>query len=230
MALRILLAVDYHRTLADETKDGFVVHRRVIEAVERFISLGHLFAVVTSGASRHVKGIEPIINRVYLALENGLIVVTPSGERIINVQEQWWRLRELVKGRLISLGIRVSEGEASLFTRNSPDLIEALRDFNVRIEVNRDMASIMPSGVDKGYAIRVLREITKPDYVIAIGDAENDKPMLRAADVAVAVNNALPEVKEVAHYVTKGNDGDGVIEVINAILEHGVDWLKHLRC
>ena len=49
-----------------------------------------------------------------------------------------------------------------------------------------------------------------PAEVIAFGDDVNDLPMLRAAGAAVAMGNALPEVKAAAGWVTESNERDGV--------------------
>ncbi|MGC9226954.1 HAD family hydrolase [Caldivirga sp.] len=224
--VNILLAVDYHRTLADESEVGFNVSERVIDSILRFLNSGNAFAVVTSGAIRHVKGLDALKGRLFMALENGLIVITPSGSRVINVPVDWWQLRNTIRNALVNMGVEFSEGEASLFIKYDPVVINALRTYGVRIEVNRGMVSIMPNGIDKGYAINALKRIVKPSAVIAMGDAENDVPMLKAADIAIAVNNAIPEVKSIAHYVTMGNDGDGVIEVINKLLNCDHELIK----
>jgi Cof subfamily protein (haloacid dehalogenase superfamily) len=46
--------------------------------------------------------------------------------------------------------------------------------------------------------------------VMAIGDAANDVPMLQAAGVAVAMDNAHPAVKQIAHWVAPSNNDHGV--------------------
>jgi hydroxymethylpyrimidine pyrophosphatase-like HAD family hydrolase len=48
-----------------------------------------------------------------------------------------------------------------------------------------------------------------------VGDAENDLVFLRCCGLAVAVANALPTVKDVAHVVTAGARGAGVAELID---------------
>ena len=50
--------------------------------------------------------------------------------------------------------------------------------------------------------------------VIAFGDDVNDAGMLKLAGTAVAVANAVTEVKSVADFVTKSNDADGVAEFL----------------
>lgn len=57
------------------------------------------------------------------------------------------------------------------------------------------------------------------DNVVAIGDNLNDKSMLEAAQIGVAMNNAIPEIKEIADFITTSNESDGVANVINHVLK-----------
>jgi len=64
-----------------------------------------------------------------------------------------------------------------------------------------------------------LRELCKLynislDQVLAIGDSSNDDPMLIAAGIGCAVQNAAPETKSVANYVCENSFGEGVAEAI----------------
>ena len=54
---------------------------------------------------------------------------------------------------------------------------------------------------------------------MAVGDAENDLHMFEVCGFAVAVANAIPELKQNARFVTQGERGLGVAELIDAILE-----------
>ena len=60
-----------------------------------------------------------------------------------------------------------------------------------------DRVEVMRRGVDKGVAIRALADQVGGALggVLAIGDAVNDLPMLRAAGVGVLMGNAKQEVK-----------------------------------
>ena len=57
----------------------------------------------------------------------------------------------------------------------------------------------------------------KIDYtdVIAFGDDTNDIGMLKLAGTAVAVANAIPKIKAIAHHITKSNDEDGVADYLH---------------
>ncbi|ABW01105.1 HAD family hydrolase [Caldivirga maquilingensis] len=233
----VLLAVDYHYTLASKVTqpnvsgdwvNEFTVKDHVVNAIDKFINAGNEFAIVTSGARRHVESIIGRIRGAYFALENGLVILTPSGLRINTAPTNWLSIVASIKRELMENGVKYSEGEVSLFTSESELVRSIAAKYNVKVEPNRGTLALMPSGIDKGYAIRMLRRLIKPSAVVAIGDGENDAPMLKMADVAVAVDNALPEIKSIAHYVTKGVDGDGVVEVIELILSCNGELVKCL--
>lgn len=70
------------------------------------------------------------------------------------------------------------------------------------------------AGATKASAISRLKKRTGAGKVVAFGDNLNDIPMLMAADVGVAVENALPEVKEIADIVIGPNTDDSVAKFI----------------
>ena len=75
--------------------------------------------------------------------------------------------------------------------------------------------------VSKGSALLRLCEMlgVDPAQTVAFGDEENDRPMLRAAGLGVAMDNAVPEIKAEADAVTSSNEEDGVAEFIEYLLE-----------
>lgn len=76
-------------------------------------------------------------------------------------------------------------------------------------------------GVSKGSAVRFLcshLQIPIEDS-IAAGDEENDKEMLRAAGIGVAMANAVPALLREADYITQRDcDHSGVAEIIERFL------------
>lgn len=66
----------------------------------------------------------------------------------------------------------------------------------------------------KAKAMRSLAESLGVDRIVCFGDNINDLPMMKAADLAVAVDNALPEVKEAADIVIGPNTADSVAKFI----------------
>ena len=54
----------------------------------------------------------------------------------------------------------------------------------------------------------------QPNEVMAIGDNLNDESMIRMAGVGVAMENAAPEIKKIANFITKSNNNNGVAYAI----------------
>lgn len=52
------------------------------------------------------------------------------------------------------------------------------------------------------------------EHVMAVGDSRNDVPMLQWARIGVAMQNALPEVREAVEFVTGDHNQDGVAAAI----------------
>ncbi|MQS74874.1 HAD family phosphatase [Lactobacillus halodurans] len=71
---------------------------------------------------------------------------------------------------------------------------------------------IMPKNVDKSSALVHLADYLKIDLkdTLAIGDGENDIPMLKKAGIGVAMENASSKIKNLADRVTDDNNQSGV--------------------
>ena len=110
---------------------------------------------------------------------------------------------------LVTEGRAVSEARAQL-------LLDA---FGAHIGVTRSadrLVEIVVKGVSKASALTALAAklgITA-DETMAIGDAYNDLPMLKAAGKSVAMGNAFPEVKEEADYETLSCTENGLAAAI----------------
>lgn len=76
---------------------------------------------------------------------------------------------------------------------------------------------------NKGEGVEALANhlgLTK-EQVICIGDAGNDLHMIQFAGLGVAMGNAFEEIKEIADYITKTNEEDGVAHVIEKFVMAG---------
>lgn len=81
----------------------------------------------------------------------------------------------------------------------------------------------VPLGVSKGKAIDLLCQIlgVPQENTFAVGDAENDITMLKAAHTGIAMANGTEEVKNAADYVTKSdNNHGGIAEIIKNFIEN----------
>lgn len=79
---------------------------------------------------------------------------------------------------------------------------------------------IMPPRIDKAHSLlKLLTSIgLAAEQMICCGDGYNDLTMIETAGLGVAMANAQPPVREKADYITKSNDEDGVLHVINQFM------------
>jgi 3-deoxy-D-manno-octulosonate 8-phosphate phosphatase (KDO 8-P phosphatase) len=68
------------------------------------------------------------------------------------------------------------------------------------------------------------------ENVCCIGDDILDAQMMKKAGLAVAVPNAVDEIKQMAHYITQRPGGRGAVrEVVELILKSQDKWLETTR-
>lgn len=142
-----------------------------------------------------------------------------------------------VSGHLLELvhATRLKVGNLRKHIEENPEGIEKISaffdDMNER-EVAREeligknIASVASSlnnnieinqfGCDKGDGLTHLAQYLglSMDEVMACGDAGNDTMMIKAAGIGVVMENGKEDVKEIADFITKTNDEDGVAYAI----------------
>lgn len=112
-----------------------------------------------------------------------------------------------------------------LMTGDPADMLKAENELSEilgdRMDIFRSapfFLELVPKGIDKAKSLlRLLSKINlTPADMIAFGDGYNDLSMLKQAGMGVAMQNAAPEVRAEADYITLSNEEDGVA----AALEH----------
>ena len=109
-------------------------------------------------------------------------------------------------------------------TENAEKLEKYLAEkYKDRISVYRSepfFIELMPKGIDKATSIdRMLSTVgLTRENIICCGDGFNDMTMIEYAGVGVAMQNAQSKVKEKADYITKSNDEDGIVHVIDKFI------------
>lgn len=78
-------------------------------------------------------------------------------------------------------------------------------------------------GIDKASTItNMVKKLGKSvDNLICCGDGFNDLSMIRAAGIGVAMANAQEKVRAAADYITKSNDEDGIVDVVENLFKWG---------
>ncbi|CUU50456.1 Cof-type HAD-IIB family hydrolase [Clostridium beijerinckii] len=85
----------------------------------------------------------------------------------------------------------------------------------------RDNIEITDITAQKGIILAKVAEKMgfKRDEVLVLGDSFNDYSMFTEFKESVAMGNAIPEIKEIAKYITDTNDNLGVAKAIYRVLE-----------
>jgi hydroxymethylpyrimidine pyrophosphatase-like HAD family hydrolase len=112
-------------------------------------------------------------------------------------------------------------------------VLEVIQSLGIEYHIifNKRAVMVLPSGVNKasGLAKALKRLKISPQNVVGIGDAENDHAFLDSCCVAVAVQNALPSLKERCDLVTSGDHGAGGDELIARMLSDDLQSLGPRR-
>lgn len=115
-----------------------------------------------------------------------------------------------------------------LLIPGEPSVLEEMMDvlkakFHSLLNIYRSepfFLEIMPQNIDKAYTLQKLLSSIgmTADQMICCGDGYNDLSMIEYAGLGVAMDNAQPIVKEKADYITRSNDEDGVLYVIEQFM------------
>lgn len=99
-------------------------------------------------------------------------------------------------------------------TENVDELIEMLKDLDVKLIKTHMNLEILPFGASKGRAILWMLENIFKEYssndVMVIGDSENDFSMFKRFNYSYAMDNSKDIVKEKAKYVTRSVQEHGL--------------------
>jgi Cof subfamily protein (haloacid dehalogenase superfamily) len=90
---------------------------------------------------------------------------------------------------------------------------EASLDSLKTVEYTKHPATgIVIESLDKFKGIRKIIEFVDGNLedVVVFGDAKNDIKMMKEASFSIAMGNAIDEVKDIASYITRRNDDDGI--------------------
>lgn len=213
-----LLAFDYDGTLATEGS----VSPPTLDALQALLASGRKLVLATGRPLSELMNIFPQSTCfAWVIAENGAVIYetatgvsevigAPPPAEFLRVLDE--RRMPVAKGQVV---VATRSGHAKTLVR----LIESM-DLPHHVILNKDSAMVLPEGVNKGSGLRwVLKRLglNKGD-VIGVGDGENDADLFRASGFRVAVANAVPELKEMADWVTPAAAGAGVEQLSELLL------------
>jgi hydroxymethylpyrimidine pyrophosphatase-like HAD family hydrolase len=213
------LATDYDGTIA---RDGLVADSTV-SALARLKQSGRRLIMVTG---RELPELLQLFSDVRLfdlvVAENGAIMFDPaSNEEIVLAPTPSAVLVEHLRAAGVP-DISVGRSIIALWKPHEVTVLETIRDLGLELHIvfNKEAVMVLPSTVNKlsGLAKALDRLGLDAANVVGIGDAENDQDFLKACGFSVAVDNAIPSLKERVMMVTAGARGEGAVELIDEIL------------
>jgi hydroxymethylpyrimidine pyrophosphatase-like HAD family hydrolase len=130
-------------------------------------------------------------------------------------------------GELRAHGIPFHTGAVIVGTwdRHAIEVLNLIRQFAIdgQLVFNREALMLLPSGINKAVGVRrALEELGRSEHnLIAFGDAENDLPLLAAAEIGVAARGSAPAIAAQADEHLSHPGGAGVAHYIHRLLEQG---------
>lgn len=216
----LALATDYDGTLAHNGK----VPNSTVSALENLRASGRKLILVSGRLLDDLLNVFPEHGLFeWVVAENGALLYCPRTREPRLLAEP---VPEGLPGELHRRGVpEISIGRciAATLRPHECTVLDVLRDLGLdrQIIFNKGAVMILPTGVNKASGLQAALDEMKisPHNVAAVGDAENDLPMLSMCACGVAVKNALDSVKEKADLVTSADHGSGVEELVKNLLD-----------
>ena len=188
---RVLAVAEKEDVIREIFIRGIGYHDAAVQALleARFAAKPPLMAYI-SRSRRIVPDFEAFLSDPSSHVEN-ISLMFPSMER-----------RDAAFSQLKA--IRGPEGER---------ILQVLLPWQTDLEITHVLA-------DKWLALKALGERLgiPAGQIMALGDGDNDRPMLRGAGLSVAMGNAPAFVKETAGLLTEDNEHDGAAKAIRKLL------------
>jgi HAD superfamily hydrolase (TIGR01484 family) len=221
-----VLITDYDQTIADHG----VVLPRTMQALEKLRASGRHLVLVTG---RELDDLIRIFPRIDLfdrvVVENGGLLYRPESreQRLLADPPPAEFVQALRDAGVYPLS--VGKVIVATLRPNESQVLAIIRDLGLELEIifNRTGVMILPPGIDKasGAQAALLELGLSIHSSVGVGDAENDQAFLSAAGCSIAVANALDALKKCVDHVTKGESGEGIVELTEQLLDSDLSFL-----
>ena len=216
----LALASDYDGTLAHDEK----IAPATLKALCDFQRSGRKLVLVTGRELDELLAIFPEA-RIFdsVVAENGALLYYPSTKamRTLTHPPSQEFVETLRQKRVKPLSVGHSIVATSL--KHEPTVVKTILEMQLDLHVilNKGSVMVLPTGINKGTGLTAaLAELGISTHnVVGIGDAENDDSFLSLCGFSVAVANATPRLKRMAHKTTQREHGAGVAEILQQITQ-----------
>jgi HAD superfamily hydrolase (TIGR01484 family) len=216
-----------YRALATDY-DGTIAHHGTVTAetaasLEALKHSGRKLLLVTGRELPDLQRVCPMLDLFdRCVVENGAVIYTPSTGHIRVLCEPPPKvLVDTLQARGVT-PISVGHVIVATWEPHEKTVLEVIHDLGLELQVifNKGAVMILPSGVNKASGLHEALNglCLSPHNVVGVGDAENDHALLSLSECGVALANAVPLLKQRADIVTAGRAGEGVSELIAAMI------------
>ncbi len=213
------LATDYDGTIATEGK----VSATTYSALKHWQQTGRSLILVTGRRLDNLYDVFPQAKSFdCIVAENGALLSLPiiGEEKLLGLPPPDSLIEALQQRQVEPLS--VGRGIVSTEIPYDTIALKVIKEQGLawQISYNKGAVMLLPEGVDKDFGLRsALNQMNlSSDEVVAVGDGENDLPLLKLGGLSVSVNNAVPILKEASDWVMTKSCGDGVVELIEKLL------------
>lgn len=216
------IAIDFDGTLTLSDRP----EAETLGALDEARAAGRRVIIVTGRILAELHAAFPDVDEHTDAIiaENGAVLAHGGRQRRLAVP-----VPEDLAAALEARGVAVRRGQVLLACDGSDDavVLSEVRRLGLECQLvrNRGALMVLPAGVSKGTGLVAgLSDLgISPHSVAAIGDAENDHSLLLAAELGVAVGNAVPALKADADVVLDEHDGRGVTSFLRGPVIGGTE-------
>lgn len=181
--------------------------------------------VATSRRLKYAKALAAKFN-IFKAIicENGAVIYFPKEKKTLTTSTYHMRRAKKIIQKMGLTGATTGKIMASVRKEDEEAVREKLGKIADRLEfsTNVDEVIIVPAHVNKGMGVRQAMLLLNIDLdkTICVGDGENDIDMFLNPGFKVAVANAHPKLKELAHQVTEQPSVKGMREILEKLGKH----------
>lgn len=214
------LATDYDGTLAEEG----AVHPDTLGMLERLRNSGRQLILVTGRLLPDLKTVFPqyeIFQQI--VAENGAVLYnTKTHVETLLCEAPPEEFATTLAGKGVE-PLEIGRVIVATLDTQKQTVLQTIEELGLELQIifNKGAAMVLPSGVNKatGLQAALKRLGLSARNTVAVGDAENDHAFLKICERSVAVANALPSLKAKSDWVTSGEAGRGVAELIDRLLQ-----------
>lgn len=203
------MAVDFDGTLTQTDRPAV----ETLNALDEARAGGLRIVIVTGRILAELLAVFPAVGKHadIIIAENGAVLARGGRRRRLSAP-----VPAELAAALTARGVPCRRGDVLLACKGSDEavVLAEVRRLGLECQLvrNRGELMVLPAGVSKGTGLaQGLSDLgISPHSTAAIGDAENDHSLLAAAEVGVAVGNAVSALKAEADVVLAHEDGRGV--------------------